>query len=82
MNGEMQLVWSELLDDLSKTAILLQLAVIAASCASMVARSSRSTSRRLDMSPFNRLVIALMETFVGASALRLIGSGMLSPPVS
>ena len=34
MNGEMQLVWTELLSDLSSAAILWQLAVIAASCAS------------------------------------------------
>ena len=34
MNGEMQLVWTELLEDLSSAAILWQLAVIAASLAS------------------------------------------------
>lgn len=81
MNGEMQLVWTELLEDISSAAMLWQLAVIAASLASawMVSGLLRAyvmkhaqESWKVGIGGFNRVLFPLSSlafVYVGSFAL-------------
>lgn len=81
MNGEMQLVWTELLEDLSSAAILWQLAVIAASLASawLISGLLRAyvmqhaqESWKIGIGGFNRVLFPLSSlsfVYIGSFAL-------------
>ena len=81
MNGEMQLVWSELLDDLPKAAMLWQFAVIAASLASAWVLSGllrayvmrhAQESWKVSIGGFNRVLFPLSSlTFIYIASFAL-----------